>query len=128
MRQLAYISYGAAAFTRLDLKKLLDQARLSNRQAFVTGLLLVDGTQFLQVLEGEASDVAATFKRICADARHSQISILSDRNVANREFGHWAMAANVGEERTFSAKVAELVNLVTCPSLKAKFSNFADYA
>ena len=127
MRQLVYLSDATTDFTAVELKRLLDHARLSNRQDFVTGLLLMAGGQFLQALEGEPPAVESVFRRICADRRHRNLSILSDRTVSHREFGNWAMAANDGEEGSFARQVEAMVTEISCPSLKAKFNNFADY-
>jgi hypothetical protein len=127
VRQLVYLSDATPGFTPADLKKILDAARLNNREASVTGLLLVEGGQFLQALEGEPSDVAAIFERIRSDPRHHGIAIQADREVSSREFGNWSMAANDGGEGTFGGRVEMLISNVTSASLKAKFNNFADY-
>lgn len=126
MRQLAYFSDASAGMCPSDLKNILNVARLNNRQAFVTGLLLFDGAQFLQVLEGKSAEVAIIFERILADVRHENVRVQSDREVPGREFGNWAMAANE-DEGNFGARVEGLLAMVTCPLLKATFGNFADY-
>ena len=40
----------------------------------------------------DADAVTATFDRIRADARHHAVVVLSDKAVAERSFGRWAMA------------------------------------
>ena len=97
MRQLTYLSSAAPCFGGDDLHKILAKARLNNRQYAVTGLLLFDGAQFLQALEGDAPDVAIVFARVMADPRHHTVVILVDREVVSREFGDWAMAANLAQ-------------------------------
>jgi hypothetical protein len=127
VRQLAYLSTAAASLTASDLKEIIGKSRLNNRAASVTGLLLIDDNQFLQVLEGTTWAVATIFERIRTDIRHNRISIQADRTVSRREFGNWAMAADDGEEGSFGARVEDMLRGVSCASLRAKFNNFADY-
>jgi len=125
LRQVVYISYVSGDIDPVDFRRILDKSRLNNRQASVTGLLLCDGRQFLQALEGPLTDVEVVFERIRTDPRHNGIAILSSRDVAHREFGNWTMAANDDSEEAFCTTVAVLVGGVTCPLLRAKFLHFA---
>ncbi|VVT13429.1 Sensors of blue-light using FAD [Sphingomonas sp. EC-HK361] len=92
MRQLLYISSSHPRGAAADIAAILGQSQRNNCAAGVTGLLWTDGVRFLQVLEGEADAVAATYARIAADPRHTAIVVLADRTVAAREFGDWSMA------------------------------------
>jgi hypothetical protein len=127
VRQLVYISDVAQSLFHDDLSQILDISRLNNRQSYVTGVLLTDGQQFLQALEGEAHAVSAILDRIVIDPRHSGVTILADREVSQREFGSWAMATNDDSENSFGGRVDSLVRGVTCAAIRAKFNNFADY-
>lgn len=91
MRQILYISSKSPNAT-ISVHAILAQSCRNNQAADVTGLLYTDDRRFLQVLEGEADAVAATFARIKADPRHQAVVILSDRTIAAREFGTWSMA------------------------------------
>ena len=92
-RQLFYTSRSA---TGVDVERILQQSRHNNAVDGITGLLWHDGTHFLQVIEGPESSVAATYARIAGDPRHSDLSILSDRTIATREFGYWSMERATG--------------------------------
>ena len=91
MRQILYISSKTPG-QEISVGNILIQSRRNNDAVGVTGLLYTDGTRFLQVLEGEGAAVTATFERIRADARHHAVVVLSDKAVAERSFGRWAMA------------------------------------
>jgi hypothetical protein len=59
MYQIVYVSTVNQDFSAADLKKLLVRARMRNKEAGVTGMLVFyDGT-FLQALEGEKGAVAS---------------------------------------------------------------------
>jgi hypothetical protein len=57
----------------------------------ISGLLLFDGRNFVQALEGPEDSVAAAFDRICSDARHTDVKVASDRLIDAREFPYWSM-------------------------------------
>ena len=95
MHQLIYISSAAGT---PDTAAILATSQVNNRRDGVTGLLYCDGTRFLQVLEGPEDAVAAAFSRIRRDPRHKASVLLSQREVAEREFGSWAMAERAAGE------------------------------
>ncbi len=92
MYQIVYVSAANQDFSATHLKKLLVRARMRNKEAEVTGMLVFyDGT-FLQALEGEKGAVLETFGRIEKDPRHRDLAILHDgEGPAARVFGDWSM-------------------------------------
>ncbi len=94
MFHLVYKSKATQDFSPSDLKALLLSARIRNREAGVTGILVYDAGWFLQVLEGEQTAVEATFAHIEKDPRHTDISVFNraPSGGKRRMFGDWAMA------------------------------------
>jgi hypothetical protein len=90
IRQLLYASWNAVD-GKADLAGILEQSRHNNALEGVSGVLWSDGCQFVQVLEGPAGSVGATFERIRRDPRHRNLVVLHDAPIAAREFGSWSM-------------------------------------
>ena len=67
IRQVVYESSGVHDFPPEELKRLLGQSRVNNRAADIIGALLYLNGNFFQLLEGAASDIEATFRRIERD-------------------------------------------------------------
>ncbi len=127
MRQIIYISTATAQLTAEDPAHILDVSSRRNTLDAITGLLYFDGKRFLQALEGESDALDRVLARIETDPRHRAIVILSDRSVAAREFGNWAMARRspgLGAEH-FLKQVADLVGSAS-PSVQATFNGFAE--
>ncbi|WP_125660171.1 BLUF domain-containing protein [Sphingomonas sp. 2R-10] len=122
MLQLIYVSTARTGAT-IDLARILASSRRNNRRDGITGLLHHRGRRFLQALEGEAAHVEAAYARIAADPRHHAMVVLSRREVATREFGDWAMAADDGTG-SIVAQVATLVE-GAAPSVRGTFEGFA---
>lgn len=88
---LAYVSTLRESMPSADVVELLRIARAYNEFRDVTGLLLLRGDSFFQVLEGREADVRAIFERITADSRHHRIEVLFQEPLDEREFGDWRM-------------------------------------
>ncbi len=101
MHHLIYMSRASTPPTTHDLVDLLRQSQHANNQAGVTGLLLYSEGRFIQLLEGEAAAVQATYARILRDPRHHAIHKLADRAVPERLFPAWSMTFQEVEGQQF---------------------------
>lgn len=86
-----YASADTRVFDDGELHELLQQARLRNAQARVSGILLYTTGSFFQVLEGEAEAVDAIFDRIARDPRHEKVTVIVREPIAQRSFEDWSM-------------------------------------
>ena len=129
MKQLLYISTARLVLTEGELDAILRVSRRRNAAAGITGLLVVGGRRFLQLLEGETDAVDAAFARIKADPRHFAVVVLSDKTVVERIFSAWSMGYRRAEVRTgepdLRALVSTLTETIDDPSLHAEFAGFA---
>jgi hypothetical protein len=101
--QYLYIST-APDLSREDVAAILESSTRNNPQADITGLLLYNGRNFIQLIEGEEASLAALMKRISADPRHNGVSMLDCAQASERACPGWAMkriaiAQNVDERR-----------------------------
>ncbi len=62
-----------------------------NNLAGVTGVLLFDGSRFLQYFEGPEDGVRAVYERIKSSGSHTEVTELADGKVAKRLFPYWRM-------------------------------------
>lgn len=122
MQQLVYISTSRGP---VDPDEVLAVSRRNNGRDGISGLLYGDGVRFLQVLEGPRHLVMAAFARIKADPRHRAIVVLSDREVAAREFGDWEMAFRTQVDgQAFVDRVSRLIARADV-NVQATFASFA---
>lgn len=89
--QLTYVSEACAGFEEHEIPELLKSIRPANARHHITGMLLYIGGVFLQVLEGEATEVDALYGRILGDRRHRYVTPLIRQDVAERDFADWTM-------------------------------------
>jgi len=92
MLSLIYVSTSVKLLSDEELLDILKVSRENNSTKDVTGLLLYKGGNFMQVLEGPDEAVEALYKKIEADPRHKDLSVLAREQISNRQFPAWQMA------------------------------------
>jgi len=88
--QYLYIST-APSLSRADVDSILASSQRNNPARDVTGLLLYNGRNFLQLLEGEESELVSLMVKISHDPRHTGISMIDRKIVDARACPDWAM-------------------------------------
>lgn len=88
--QYLYIST-AVGLSREDVEGILSGSAQNNPARGVTGLLLYNGRNFLQLLEGEQAELVTLMSRIGKDPRHSGVSILHSSAIDQRTCPYWSM-------------------------------------
>lgn len=90
LTQYLYIST-APTLPREEVDSILATSARNNPARGITGLLLFNGRNFLQLLEGDDGEVASLMDRINSDPRHSGVSVLDRRPIDGRTCPDWAM-------------------------------------
>ncbi|MEH6682567.1 MAG: BLUF domain-containing protein [Sediminicola sp.] len=92
MYTLTYESKAAMDLTPDQMEELLISARSKNTRLGITGCLIFYNGAFIQVIEGNRSDVMALFEKIKEDERHTEVHLFSDDEIKERTFSDWGMA------------------------------------
>ena len=108
MNYLIYISTSVKLFDDIDLKEMLEQSRITNKDRGITGVLLYNKGTFIQVLEGEEEQINATFEKIKADPRHHNIIRMKSGKITERNFTDWWM----GFTTSFSSNLNKLPGFI----------------
>lgn len=72
------------------LAEILDAGLRNNPAHDLTGVLLVDGPHFVQVLEGRRSPLYRTLKRIENNPHNGHLVLTGYGEVSERMFSHWS--------------------------------------
>ena len=90
MHRIVYVST-ASNLNENHLAGLLAQAKAYNASNNVTGFLLYNDRNFLQLIEGDADQIEQLMARIELDARHNGVVRLIDEDTEIRCAPDWAM-------------------------------------
>jgi hypothetical protein len=83
---LTYTSLARSDLKSSDLEDIHLSAGELNALDGITGLLVFNGTHFLQVIEGPHGAIAGLLERLRGDPRHTGLEVRDERRVAKRSF------------------------------------------
>lgn len=92
MLSITYLSAASSALTPDQLGRLVTQARRSNAELGITGVLVYSAGTFVQTIEGPQAAVSDLYDRIVADARHTEVIEVWRETTLRRTFSTWTMA------------------------------------
>jgi hypothetical protein len=90
--RLIYKSKSTSDFpSNEEIRDITAKATKYNATQGITGLLVLSGNRFLQVLEGPYREVNALFGRIMRDSRHDEIELITFEALETHYFDNWHM-------------------------------------
>lgn len=112
-KRLIYISRSLISKDNMEeharaVTQILKSARAKNAELGVTGMLLLQGPYFGQVLEGKVKALRTVMARIKRDTRHTAISVVREEPMGQRVFGDWSMGLVIGDAaRVYRVKLRD---------------------
>lgn len=91
MRQFVYISTAKAGIGEGDVDEMVQSALRNNRQFDITGFLVFNGQNFLQLIEGPGEALRGLMAMLYADPRHEGIVQLAALEIEERSCADWVM-------------------------------------
>ena len=91
LKSLTYTSLARLDLTARDIEAIHRTARDVTSIEGITGLLIFNGTHFLQIVEGSPLAIDDLVERLRRDPRHSGIEIRDQRGIDERSFPDWSM-------------------------------------
>ena len=91
MKQIIYASTAAQKVNFDVINELLTQCIRKNSEFGISGMMVFDGKQFLQCIEGDEVQVKQLEENIFRDTRHQNICVLGETDITERSFHKWCM-------------------------------------
>jgi len=91
LKSLTYTSLARLDLDAADIEAIHRTAREVNALEGITGLLIFNGTHFLQIIEGAPDAIDELVERLRRDSRHQGVEIRDERQVDERSFPDWSM-------------------------------------
>ena len=108
MHYLIYVSQANKPMDAAALESILSFSRKNNSEKDITGLLIyryspaADSGHFIQMLEGEKTEVRALYEKISRDKRHHTVLLLREGEIPARMFSDWAMGFKNVDDTLFA--------------------------
>ncbi|WP_162888071.1 BLUF domain-containing protein [Sphingomonas mesophila] len=91
MKSLTYTSHASLDLDAADVEAIHRSALNANALDGITGLLVFNGTHFLQIVEGAPDAIDDLVERLRRDPRHHALEIRDERAIDRRSFADWSM-------------------------------------
>lgn len=91
LKRVMYASEVTRGVTPEEVSRLVGAAQQRNRRLDITGVLLRCDHNFVQVLEGKASNVSSMMESIHADRRHYNMRLFIEERTTTRMFDAFSM-------------------------------------
>tara|TARA_R110001606_G_scaffold54258_4_gene133269 strand:- start:2625 stop:3101 length:477 start_codon:yes stop_codon:yes gene_type:complete len=89
---MIYVSTASPGLEQDDFQAIMATSQRNNQRFGITGLLVFNGFNFMQCLEGDRSAANELLNRIRMDERHSGMTLLGHQETFGRQFSQWNMA------------------------------------
>ncbi len=95
---LCYVSSAKESLPSIDLEHLFHVNKRNNTELNISGILIYNNGNFLQILEGEEHKINTLFAKISDDSRHSNIIKLIHSPIDERIFDDYESGFIVVED------------------------------
>jgi hypothetical protein len=103
MFYLIYVSSAVRLMDNVELLKLHRISQKNNKNSEITGMLLYQEGNFMQIIEGEEEHVLELFIKISMDKRHKDIYKIMSGPINKRNFDNWSMGfCNMNDTNYYS--------------------------
>lgn len=92
IKSLIYVSRAAPDIEADDLDRIHRSAVNLNALDGITGLLVYNGSHFLQIVEGASDAIDDLLQRLRRDPRHSDLEVVDETMVEAISFPDWSMS------------------------------------
>ncbi|WP_339693343.1 BLUF domain-containing protein [uncultured Parasphingorhabdus sp.] len=99
LTSLIYVSTANAALSLDDFLAILTVSQRNNQRLGITGLLVFNGTNFMQCLEGDKAATNDLLHHIERDDRHNGLTVVSQSQTVKLQFASWHMAGRYLPEK-----------------------------
>lgn len=116
LKSLAYTSLASLDLASDDLEAIHQTALKLNALDGLSGILVFNGTRFLQIVEGAEVAIDQLVDRLRRDRRHSALEIRAESKIESRSFPSWSMelvkvsSSYFKAKETISARIPGTVN------------------
>ncbi|MEH6408540.1 MAG: BLUF domain-containing protein [Leeuwenhoekiella sp.] len=96
---LAYVSYSAESLNQSNLTEIFEYTEDWNINHNISGFLVHNNRNFVQLLEGDEQEIKDLFSRISIDKRHRDIFVILEQELPQRAFDGYKSGFLISDSR-----------------------------
>ena len=103
---MVYVSSAAFGLSEREITSIVKTSQFNNEKLGITGLLLYNSGNFMQLLEGDEEKVENLYEKIKQDKRHTGSTLLIKEAIATKNFDKWQMGyRNLNNLKSIDPKI-----------------------
>lgn len=106
LKTVCYVSILSKEVDDQEVERLLKTAQQKNRSHNITGILMIVGERFFQILEGEESQISLIYKNILSDTRHNSVLEIFNKPIKKQYFETYQSSFKI----VFDSEEIEVIN------------------
>ena len=88
---MVYISSAVLGLNDRQIASIVRTSQINNEQLGITGILLYNSGNFMQLIEGEEEKVEGLYEKVKEDRRHTGVTLLLKEAITHKNFDNWVM-------------------------------------
>jgi|SRR3954463_9471322 len=88
---MVYISSAILGLNDRQIASIVRTSQINNEQLGITGILLYNNGNFMQLIEGEEEKVEGLYEKVRGDRRHTGVTLLLKEAITHKNFDNWVM-------------------------------------
>jgi len=88
---MVYISSAVLGLNDRQIASIVRTSQINNEQLGITGILLYNNGNFMQLIEGEEEKVEGLYEKVRGDRRHTGVTLLLKEAITHKNFDNWVM-------------------------------------
>lgn len=109
---ILYISSATPNITKSQIDAIMDITYRNNSKLGITGFLVYNRGNFLQLLEGNPESVSLIYKRITGDLRHRNIMTVLNNTTAQKSFEYYHSGFKIFDNPVLVEELKSYVKLI----------------
>ncbi|MGD9545440.1 MAG: BLUF domain-containing protein [Methylocystis sp.] len=128
MHRLVYFSNANLDLSLPAIEEMVAAAAARNRPLQISGALLYNGLNFLQILEGPHQALTPLYLKIRKDPRHSGVVKLIHERISTRSCPDWGMRLLCGTAVCGGTSLETMAGVRELPAMAEAFFKFGHVA
>jgi len=119
LQTLCYVSSSNSNLKAADLEELFRTTKRNNLKLNISGILIFNSGNFLQIMEGEQKSISKLYKKIGSDNKHSNLIKLIESPISERLFEDYETGFSIINDRKQSKQLEDYLNWLKAAEIKS---------
>jgi len=119
LQTLCYVSSSTPNLKSEDLEQLFSRTKRNNLKSNISGILIFNSGNFLQIMEGEQKNISKLYKKISKDKKHTNLIKLIEMPLSERLFADYETGFSIIKDRKKANQLEDYLSWLKTAEIKS---------